>query len=306
MGVANVSVLHGILLPSAAFISELTDCTPASNIEELIGYASGYPDPLFVADRAEKPDIRFKTPQIATVLTACGAPFALDLSSGNTDLLYKLVTDLGVRAADASTVHQRFRIAAGMLYWESVDVTHTDDASLSARIVPIYDGVHAPLVPAGSVALAGTPAGASFYTQGPVEINGTELNGVGEWHLNMGIACFELGAGGDTVTTFVAIQQRQPVLELTSLEIGAWDTFGLNGLAVSSLVAYLRKKDVDGGNVPNGTASHISFTATNGKIKVVSTQGAGNTPARTSLRIPLRAANSTSAILAINTATAIT
>jgi len=41
MGVASLYYLHGILLPSGALISELTDTTPAANTEELDGYASG-------------------------------------------------------------------------------------------------------------------------------------------------------------------------------------------------------------------------------------------------------------------------
>jgi hypothetical protein len=228
-----------------------------------------------------------------------------DLSGGNTDLFYKQVTNLGVRLAAATTSHLRFRMASSVLYWTSIGAQHQQIASLAGRIVPIYNGTNAPIVPAGSLALSGTPAAAEYYTLGPVVINTVTLPGVQSWTLDLGIRVMEVSSDGDVYTTFCAIQEREPVLEVTSLETGAWATYGLDGTAVSALVFYLRKKAADGGNVANGTTGHMSFTAGGGKIMLGSTSAGGNEPAGTTLRIPLRAADSSGATVTINTNTTI-
>lgn len=306
MSVSSVWMLHGILFPGAQFISEITDATLASNIEDLTGYASGYPDPLFLSNRAVTPDIKFSTPQLKTILDLCSTTFIADLSGGNTDLFYKAALDLGVRQADAGTVHERRRMATGAVYWDRVGATHQQDASISCRIVPIYNGTNAPIVSAGSLALAGTAAASTFWTLGPVSINGSILPGVKSWSLDLGLQVIVESASGDVYPTFCAIGQRAPVLEVTSLEAGAWTSYGLDGTACTAAIAYLRKKAPDVSNVADATASHISFTAAKGKINVITTSGGGNTPAQTTLRIPLRAPDSSTAVVVINTATAIT
>jgi len=301
MGVSNLWFLHGVLLPSATFLSELTDLSPTSGIDELVGRASGHPDPLFLAARKINPGIAFESPSVAQVLTACGATFAADLSGGNTDLHYKKGANLGVRLADATAGHQRFRMASGMMFWEEISATHQQDAVIRARIIPTYNGSVAPIVPAGGLALAGTAAAGSFYTLGPIFINGTELNGIESMRLTLGAQVMELSSGGDVYTTFAGIGQREPVLEITSLETGAWVTYGLNGTALngsSGVVAYLRTKTADGTNAVTGC---ISLTALYGRVEVSQTAGSGNGPAKTTLRIPLRANSAAAAVLAYDT-----
>jgi len=299
-------MLHGIMFPGGQFLSQLSDAVPSPNVVDLIGRATGHPDPLFIANREEKVDQKFTTTQIKTMLDLCGATFFADLSAGNTDLQYKAGANLGVRQAAASTVHQRLRMTTGAVYWDGLSVEHQQDAVMNGRIVPIFDGTHSPLIPAGGVALTGTPTAGEFFTLGPVEINGSELAGVKSWKLDLGNVIIEESATGDIYITYCGLGERQPSLEVMSLEAGAWNTFGLDGLALSSLVFFLRRKAADGNNVANATATHTSFTATSGKVNLINSSGGGNTPVVTGIRIPLRASSSSAAILAINTATAIT
>ena len=305
MSVATVHVLHGIDI-AGTFLSQLQDVTPTANVEDLVGYAAGHPDPLFTGTRSVKPDVRFGTTQIKTLLDACGADFLADLSGGNTDLYYKKVTNLGEREAAASLVHTRMRMATGILYWEEISVEHQQDAVMRARIVPIYNGSVAPLIPAGSLALVGTPAVTSFFTLGPVVINTVALPAVKSWRLALSNTAMEESADGELYTTFSAIQRLQPVLEVRSLEIGAWASFGLDGTAISALTFALRKKDPDGGNVANGTAEHIVFAGSGGKVNLLNSEGgAADDKTATMLRIPLRAASASVRPVSFNSASAI-
>lgn len=306
MSVDGVYLLHGVQFPAGQFLSQLTDATPQANLSDLVGRASGHPDPLFIGTTASKVDQPFSTPQIKTVLDLCGATFAADLSAGNTDLYYKKAADLGVREADASLLHQRFRMARGMVYWTELRASHGEDAALSGTIVPTYDGVNLPLVPAGSVALAGTPAAAEFYTLGPCKINAASLSGLKSVRVALDQQLIREAAGGELFDTFCGIGDRLFLVELESLEVGLWNTYGLTGAAVTSLTVYLRRRDPDGGLYTDASLQHVKLTGTAGKVLPDSTSGAANDPSRTRLRVLLRAPSAAAAALTINTAIAIT
>lgn len=306
MSIAQLHYLHGVLFPGAQFLSQLGSAAPATNLDELIAYGSGHPDPLFVGTKGGKPDIPISSTQLKTLLDLCGSSFIADLSAGNTDLFYKKAADLGVRQLAASTVHTRIRMSQGAFYWDTITAEHQGEAELSGRIVPTWDGTNAILIPAGSIALSGTPTAAEQYTLGPVKLNGSFIPGIARWSLGLQTRTKEAGDGGEDAITFFGIEQRQPVLEVMSDDIDAWVNYGISGLALTSLVFYLRAKTLDGVNVANGTPSHISFTATNGKVCVANSSGGGNNTARQSLKIYLRASSASANVLAINTATTIT
>lgn len=305
MSVSGVYLLHGINFPGGQFLSQLDDATPAANLDDLIGYASGHADPLFLATSRCKVDQSFTTTQIKTILDLMGAGGMVDLAAGNTDLYYKKALAQGVRELDASTVHVRMRAALACAYWNEISAAQDQNATLQGRVLPIYNGSVAPLVPAASVALAGTPTAAEFYTLGPVVINGSEVLGLKNVRVSLGMQAFEEGASGDLYTTFAGVKQRGQVVELESLEAGLWATMGLLGTAVTSLAVYLRRRDPDGGLYSNGSSQHIAITATKGKCVPATTSGGGNNPSQTKLRIPLRASSSSAAVLTVATTSTI-
>ncbi len=306
MSVDGVHLLHGVNFPSGAFLAQLTDATPQANLTDVIGFAAGQADPQFVGTRESKFDQPFTTPQLKTILDLCGAQFAADLSSGNTDLYYKKAKNLGVRESAASTVHLRMRMASGVAYWTELSASQGQDATISGRILPLFNGSNPPMVPAGSVALVGTPTAAEWYTLGPVYINGTQIGGLQSMSLPLNLQAFELGASGDVYSTFCGVARRQPMLNLTSLKTDLWATYGLLGTALSSWAVYLRRHDPDGGIYANNQNQHIAITGTTGKIVPSSTSGGGGeTPAQTTHRVLLRSPNATDPPLAIATATTI-
>ena len=68
MGLSSLYYLHGVYLPSATFISELTDCSPNANTEDLVGFAAGHPHALFRGVRGQKPDASFTSHAVGQVL----------------------------------------------------------------------------------------------------------------------------------------------------------------------------------------------------------------------------------------------
>lgn len=294
-----------------SFYSQIDDATPSPNVQAMLGTPAGHTQPLFRGVRGLKPDISFRTTQLATLLTELPSAslFAADLTSGNVDLLYKQVTDRGTRLADATTGHTRLRLQDAMMHLRSIDVGHQRDAVADVRILAMYDGTNAPIVPAGSVALSGTPTAAEYFGLGPVSINGSAINGVQECSINLNPQTIERGSDSDHYDTFAALMTIDPVITLRGLAIEPWTVYGLNGTALTSLSLWLRKlnNDASGGApyVANATEQHILFTAAAGLITVGRSSGGGSSEVTTEIMLHLRAANASSAALTVDATAAI-
>jgi len=304
MSVSAVHVLHAVNCGATSY-TVLSDATPQALVEALVEFASGHAEPLFAYVRSARPEIRFTTQQVGVAFNQFGR-FGADLSAGNTDLLYRAVTDLGTRDALAATTGIRLRMANAFGFIESVRAGHRDTASCAVRIVAPYDGVNAPIVAAGSIAVTTAPAAAEFYGLGPVSINAASVPGVQEMTLELAPDLLMAGDASELYDTLAAIRTITPVMTLRGLDLARWTTYGLTGTALTALTAYLRRKDSDGGNVADGTTTHASITATKGIILLDQTSGGGNTEAQTALRLQLRSADDTTASVALNQNVAIT
>jgi len=258
--------------------------------------------------RGQKPDVTFDSAalgQILAAIVAGGNNYCLDLSAGNTDLEYRRGQNVGIRYDASAAQHERLRMSKGFLYWNTIRADHQQDASISCRLVGVYDGTNAPLVQVGTGTLTGTPAATQFYTLGPVKVNGAALNNEQSISLDSGAQPEEAGGSGDVWDTYCGIKQTDDVLTVSALG-KPFGNLGLTGTILSELLIYLRAKTADGHNVPDGTASHIKISATNGLVLPENVGGAANDPATSSLRIRLRAPSGSAAPLTISTASAIT
>jgi len=302
--------LHGILLPGGTLISQLEDHSGGANSEELVGYSSGHIHPLFRATRSQKPGVTFSSTavgQILTYLLAGSDNYMRDLSSGNTDVEYRQGKSQAFRYATSDSNNERLRLTKAFLSWDTISASQDQDATISCRLVGLYDtGTgNAPITQVGTGILTGTPAVDAFYTLGPIKLNGSWLESDIEWSLSSGITYEEGGSSGLIYPTYGGGQALDQVLSLTRRG-KPWGGLSSLGTTISSLDFYLRKKAVDNqGNVADGTAQHIKFTATNGAILPDTVTGAGNNPIQNASRIGLRASSGSTDPLTISVASAI-
>jgi len=303
MAIATQYVLHGIQ-NSSSFISQITSAAPAPGIQTMVAMAAGFPEPLFVGNMRQAPEVSFESGQIKTILDLTGISIA-DLSGANTDLLYKKVDNLGSRVADATAEHIRLRMANAVLGCGSIRAGHDSPASAGCLLVNPYDGSNEPIVPAGSIALSGTPTSAEHFVCGPVYINGSQLVGVQSVSIDFGRQWMRTGGDGELYNTFAAEMSISPTITIDTTTLPAWTTLGLNGTAITSLSVYLRRIATTG-RVANGTASHIKFSATAGLAFVQQTSDGLSGPAATSVRCELIAPTASGNAISLNTATAIT
>lgn len=305
MAIATNYVLHGILTPSAAFISNLSNVRMSPAVQTMLGYGAGYQAPLFVGNMGQKPAISFDSLDVKTVLDLTGTTCA-DLSAGNTDLFFKKTSGYSSRVADATAVHVRNRMAAAGLYVTSLRAGNRSEASVSGMLIANYDGVNEPIVPTtASVALSGTPAATYHYVSGPIAINGTTYAGVQSTNVDFGLSIGQLSGDGELYDTFQFVRTVAPSITVSLLGVPLTNALSLNGTAVTSLSVYLRKISTTG-RVANGTAGHVKFTATAGIVTVEDVSGGGNDDAVTTIKITLVAPDTSTAPLLLNTAIAIT
>lgn len=303
MAVATVDVVHG-LYSSGGFVSQITSSRVLSGIEILNGTPAGHPYSLFKAIRQQTPAFEITTTQLATALALTGLPGA-DLSGGNVDFYLKRTVGNGLRVADATTSHTRYRAANVFLGWDSISADQSGEASINLRAICLWDGSNEPIVPAGSVALAGTPSAAEYFAAGPVAVNGTTINGVQSINIDLQPEYKIVFGDGEVWPTFCYVASINPKITINALD-NSWASLGLDGTALTSCAIYLRKLAANGTRVANGTAEHLKFSATNGIAYPESSSGGNNDETPTTLILELASANATAAPLTLSTASAIT
>lgn len=303
MTVNYVFVLHGIALSGGTFISQITNSRPSPGIEAILAKSAGFPYPLATFNMAQKPMVSFETTQIATILNLTGITIA-DLTSQTVDLYYKLTTNRASRELDASGVHYRFRMANAVLSCDRITAGHRSEASASCTLYNPYDSVNEPIVPAGSVSLSGTPTSNEHYVIGPCAFNLTAFNEVQDLTVDFGRQLIQVGSAGELYDTFLAEQELNPTVSVKGLGV-PWSSLGLNGVALTSMVCYLRRLATTG-RVANGSASHIGFGATAGIVYPEDASGGGNDPAVSSIRANLVSADASSYPISVSVGTAIT
>ena len=291
MATATQWYLHGIQLPSGSWISQLTDLTPATSTAHLVGYASGAVVPSFRAAQGVRPEFTFSTPQIGTVLTACGLP-GVGYAANYADLYFRKSSNLGGRVSIVTAEHQRLRAMRFFLYWTRISAGQDGEARIECRLVPTYDGTNAPLVPAGTVAIPFYVLASEFYTLGPVVLNGVEVADLSEWSLDLGARMRERASSGQDFLSFCGVESHDPVLTCTTGDAAWWVSPGLSGAQLTTAKFFLRRRQPDQTRCyADGSAQHIAVSAVDnpcGLVTVERSGGAGPDPATVSLRAGFR------------------
>lgn len=289
MAVATLHVLHGINTPTI-FYSEISNARIATGTSILTALPGGTLYPSFRSVLMQQPVVEFTTLDIKNAIDEFTIVGSGRAAGNNVDVYEVAVASLGTRTSGVSSAHNRFRLNSSFGFISRISAGHQTPATADVTIIPVYDGTTEPIVPAGSQALAGTAAAASYWVAGPVTINGTAFPGVQSIEVDFAFDVIRAGGESELWDSFVAMGQTVPVVTITAIDGTAFPDLGLDGTAISSTTKfYLRHKLIDGSNVGNATETHISFTI-NGGIVVPEQNavGANNSPSISTYRIYTR------------------
>lgn len=273
----DIHYLHGIKLASGTFISELTDLSPQNNQVIMQGVSAGHPFPMFRAIAGAKPDCQFVSPQCKTIIDALGL-LGLDVSSANTDFLFRRGDNCGARQANTGGDHKRLRGASGFMYMTEINADYQNPTTIRVRYKPISaDGATAPWVPAGSLSITDLPAATEYFTLGKVYINSTLVQGIKGVRIAFNHVMREEGAADDIYDTYCGVDSMSPVITLRGLTWAAWSSYGLTGASFGNGVEiYLRKKAADGIHVATATTQHIKISSGYGLAVATGSQTGDN------------------------------
>ncbi len=304
MTVSAIHHLHSIVSasPSLTF-TQLTNCTPTPGISTMTERGAGGVNPQFIGVVEARPVISFDTTQLATLLNSCGI-YGVGLT-GNTDHYLKKAIKNGTREANASTVHQRLRMASSFLRWTQLSADHNGKGSASCEIIACWNGSADPVVAAGNVALAGTTAATEFFGCGPIAINEVALDGVKSISVDLAQNLTEESSNSVPWLEWIGVDTVTPVITIESLAQGAWASFGLGGAPLTDFAAYLRRYENKAVRYADGNSEHILFGAASGLIVLDELPASETGPARTRIRIALNEPSPGSAPLSVTTGVAI-
>jgi hypothetical protein len=260
---------HAVIFPGGNVISQLTDLSGARNFADLAERSPSDIGPTFTGSQQSTPDINFGTQEVKTLLDLMTLQgICDDFSGGNVDVEYRAGKNRGDREDTTDTDHLRLRCESNAYAsWQSLKVDQGSNAEIRARVVPVYDGVNNPMVAASGVALSvSNPAVSQLYTQGPIKINGTTLDLVqgSSWENNIE---YDEQVGDEGFYVWSGIRAFAPMITIRTRKSSYYAAYGEKGTALTSLTLYLRRRQRNGMNEPNGSAVHIAFTHTAGTIK---------------------------------------
>jgi hypothetical protein len=302
MATSKLSTIYAVDI-NATLIDHVVSMRVDPAIAQEVRGADGLVQQSFVAIMSQSPVVETTSLALKKVLDAMGLMGTV--LPGPVTFAFQAITQGGQRTAGST--HIDLTVNEGMLVLQSISASQGQIAQVVFQTVASYDGSNEPIVIAGSQALIGSPAVTEVFTVGPANINGVLLEGIQSIDVQFGIEIISMMSAGDIWPTFLATGQIKPIITIRTTDPDALLDIGLDGTAqgVTDSVVYFRKKAIDGTNVTDETAEHISMTIDQGQITVSSVQGDHPNPIETEIIIT-PTFDGTNASIVFATAVAIT
>lgn len=262
---------------------------------------------------AGAPGANFATNDVKALLDACGVTGMLidtDGSHPGVVLYWQKYAEGGTRDILASGTHMSSTFGNGILVPVSVNLPHQGAASVSASLLGrSTDGSTSPVAWSETASLdAGIyPSQAVQWGLGPVDLNGTDVEGVLNASIGFGLQPYAESGDDDVYPTTTGLVVIQPAVRLTTRHVDITSVLTEHGLgySASQVILYAKKRTEGGTFVADGTAEHIKFTM--GKCRVEPGPVSGDPATREVVITPwYTAGGSPVTPISVNTASAIT
>lgn len=273
---------HAIDFSDGDLITQLRNITPAYNFQDITEMSSGDLWPSYSGSLSAAPRCAFSTRQVKSILDLADASAAhgngkivgYNGSGGNTDVWLRKADAYGLRVDDATDGHERARLTKAFLKWDTITAQQNQAAEISCELVAGYDGVNDPLV-FTQEPLSGNPAVNHLFTLGPITLNGTNLDGLQGFTWTNNTALDVVFDSGVPFPTYIGVQMFSPTITARVRNGELMRTIGSRGVAVASLIVYLRKLQVSAIAESNASSVHIAFVGAGGtaKARQVDNQG---------------------------------
>lgn len=309
MAISEVYRLSMIQLPgSSIYLKQIENVQVSAGIQSMLGMGAGEILPSFVATERQQPVITFRTSALKTLLDNVGVS-GLSISTP-LYLYFRKASNTG-NVAIATTVHKRFAVNMGHLFWSAINLPNGGQGSAECAIHCGYNGTNLPIVFSGTVAVPAQPLMAEYFGAGPVTLNaGTPICSVQTITINSGVALEKLNGCSEIYDTFIGVNAGPVTIQVECLDRVNWESSGLTteGLSITDVTKCYAKKKANKGtnNVADGTAEHIEFICSDGRI-LPDTSGSDMVrPVSDRFNIEMITSDGTTALMTYDTTAAIT
>jgi len=234
-------------------------------IDVSFGGGSGEAYHTHVSVNQHRPLINVATTDLKTLLDKVGLWFATVTTGSVFSALWTQTADGALRTAGAA--HEKMVVNKGILAIASIVANQGEDAQCAFSVYAIHDGTNDPVVFSANAALLATGNVTARWTLGPIEIAGTQLEGVQGYTLSTGVQVATRSSDGRVGPYHGSVEIVQPGIEIRTLDASAQRTFGLSGTAISGdgVEMWLRKREQGAAALANATAEHIKFSVAAGQ-----------------------------------------
>lgn len=254
----------------STYLGHVGEQSVDNGLEDLTVFPSGDALPNFTGNKMHAPEYQVDTQDIAAALALCtDTAIAVDLSAVNVDLFFREAKSLGLNEDVTTTSkHQIYRLEDNcMLFWESLQARQEDDAArLSMKLVPVSNGANS-IIQMPAEALPAASSQVAPWTLGAIWINGAQLDSVKSMQWANNVQVDKQAADGEALPTFATITQVRPVITIETANLRTVAGYAAEGVAVTDLVIYLRRRKPSLLNYADGDLQHIKITAGAGSLK---------------------------------------
>jgi hypothetical protein len=274
----------------STYLGHVGEQSVDNGLEDLTQWAAGSAFPNFTGNKLHAPEYQVDTLDIVAALgLMTESDLAADLAAVNVDLFFREHKAQGIHESVSDTAkHQIYRLQENaLLYWDSIQARQEDDAArISLKVVPIWNGTNA-IIQMPAEAIPASAAQVAPWTLGPIWVNGAQISGVKSMQWQNNVQVEKVAADGEEVPTYVTIKQVKPVITIETLDLRTVAGYSADGVAVTDLQIYLRRRKPSLLNYADGDAQHIKLSASTGSLKW---KRSGGSPSTGTIEIHLHTA----------------
>ncbi|MBR9800262.1 hypothetical protein GYB59_00550 [bacterium] len=268
----------------ASAIKQVASSSYSPGNNPVVGRGSGAIDPSQIAIASAAPTASFQSTDVAGVLALISASAGLSVAAGtDLEIPYNKAVNGGTFDDEDALVISKVSTAAALLTLQQISASDTQDAV--ADILATFvsgDGLTHPIASATGETISGQTFNAT-HAFGGVAIDGTMDSGVVGVVVNPGITIVtEPTRSGFIYPVHASIVQRNPYMDLEFVNMEAANSYGTNFEALTSVVAYFRKR-ADGGTY--AASGHLSASFATGLKSIEQVNASEGSPGRVTLRL---------------------
>lgn len=254
-------------------LRHVADCSFDPKAEQQIVKAGGKLDAVDLFLAFQESQATIKTHDFATVFGSLSMSLLTGLACSNSSYFqYQKRSDGGFASGSN---HNRLRSYKGFLHAVSIEANQDEKkpATLDLLYHFLADGSNNYAAMLAGQALSGTPDLDTYYTLGPLYIDGTQYDGNTKFRLDTGIQFKPSRVAGGLVAQQGCVHERGFKMNVEFRDLAPWVTHGMSLDGLVDVVQYLQKVDADGLRVAANVAEHIAITFPEAKLEPTKLSG---------------------------------